>query len=150
MPLCLSVLLTCTSACLNKRRVLCLVCFSLNSVANKGFSCLILKSALGVFCQNSFALLVRPGLLKPVSAAKKFIAAVVKEYFTRLPSEDINSSIYSRAFCRAVMVSSQFKRGCCCCMIFSKQCLHLKQQKNGSLEIYQLAYQKRFKYLTGS
>lgn len=109
MPLYLSVLLTCTSACLNKRRVLSLslICFSLNSVANKEFSCLILKSALGiVFCQNSFALLLKPGLLIPVFAASTFIAAVVKEYFTRLPNRDINSSICSTAIFTAVMVSS--------------------------------------------
>lgn len=44
-------------SCLNKRRVLslCLVCFYLNSVSNKEFSCLTLKSALGIFYQNSFA-----------------------------------------------------------------------------------------------
>lgn len=98
-PSIFSVLLTCTSACLKKRQILCLVCFSLNSVTNKEFPSLI-------FCQNSFALLLKPGLLIPVSTANKFIAAVVKEYFTRLPSRDINSSIYSRAIFRAVMVSS--------------------------------------------
>lgn len=41
-----------------------------------------------------------------VFAANNFIAAVVKEFFTRLLSRGINSSICATAIFRAMMVSS--------------------------------------------
>lgn len=108
MPLHLLMPLTSTSPCLTKRRVLSLslVCFSLNSATNRELPCLILKSATGIFFQESFALLLKQRLLIPVSAADKFIAVIVKEYFILLPGRDSKSSICSRAIFRTVMVSS--------------------------------------------
>lgn len=72
----------------------------------------------------------------PVSAANKFIAAVVKEYFTLLPGRDINSSICSRAIFRTAMVSSELKKYCRLIFFLVIFAVWNKQKKFDLFEIY--------------